>query len=311
MKNSAVPVSAAPLGDGAVAELRHLWLAHGILLFRGLDWIPAQQIAFTRHFGALHVMPSLASDVPINLRDHPEVMVVANVSQDGARIGLRRAGWGWHSDGEDKAVPNMGSLLHALIVAPEGGDTSFANTGKAYRSLPQATRDRIDGRRCRVSRAEMHAVNYPNLPPLSEREKRDRPDIWHPLIRTHLETGRNSLYIGRWAVEIEGIPGDEGKALIQELCAFATQPQFVYTHRWKVGDAILWDNRCTQHRAMPFDDGEYDRYMLRTTLEGDVPYFASAHGEVIESVAALDGGYLDSPYTPRETSPASGFPKSG
>jgi len=87
-------------------------------------------------------------------------------------------------------------------------------------------------------------------------------------------------------VEIEGIARDEGKALLRDLIAHAVQPEFVYTHRWTVGDAILWDNRCVQHRAMPFDDDKYERHMHRTTLEGDIPYFVSAAGERIESAAA-------------------------
>ncbi len=272
------------LDDGDVAELRRLWLAHCILLFRGVDWTPEQHIAFTLQFGALYTMPGIASKTSTNLSGHPEIMVVSNIKRAGKPIGLRRAGWGWHSDGEDKMVPNMGSLLHALKVPPQGGDTGFANTYKAYEALSPAIRKRIDGRRCRFSRTERHAVNYPNLPPLTDQEKRGRPDVWHPITRTHPETGRTALYVGRWAVEIEGIPKDEGRALIQELTAHAVKPEFTYTHRWKSGDAILWDNRCTQHRAMPFDDDTYERHMQRTTLDGDTPYFVTARGERMESV---------------------------
>ncbi len=274
---------AGPIDDVTIGELRRLWLAHNILLFRGVDWTPDRHVRFTRRFGPLHIMPTLASDTPINLAEHPEVMVVSNIAHGAAKAGLRRAGWGWHSDGEDKALPNMGSLLHALKIPPEGGDTAFANTYKAYEALPQATRDRIDGRRCRFSRVEKHIINYPNLAPLTEQEKQDRPDVWHPAVRTHPETGRKALYIGRWAVEIEGVAGDEGRALIEELCAFTVRPEFVHTHSWKVGDAILWDNRCTQHRALPFDDSRYERDMRRTTLEGDAPYYVSETGQVITS----------------------------
>jgi alpha-ketoglutarate-dependent taurine dioxygenase len=274
------------IDEAGIAELRRLWLKHCILLFRGVDWTPARQVAFTRRFGALHIMPGLASEHSTNHPDHPEVMVVSNIKRAGKPIGLKRAGWGWHSDGEDKMLPNMGSLLHALKLPPDTGDTAFANSYKAYDSLPKATRDRIDGRRGRFSRTEMHAINYPEMPALTDRERRDRPDVWHPITRTHPETGRTALYVGRWTVEIEGIARDEGKALLRDLIAHAVQPEFVYTHRWTVGDAILWDNRCVQHRAMPFDDDKYERHMHRTTLEGDIPYFVSAAGERIESAAA-------------------------
>ena len=278
-----------PSGDidhEVVAEIRQAWLDHCILLFRGLSWTPAQHVAFTRRFGRLHIMPRLAATESSNLAEHPEVLVVSNVVKDGKPLGLRRAGWGWHSDGEDKAVPNMGSMLYAVKVPPADGDTGFTNTYKAFEALPRETRERIEGRRCRFSRVDMHPINYPHLPALTEQEKRDRPDVWHPLVRTHPETGRKSLYIGRWSVEIEGMPIDEGKALIAELTDFAVQPRFVYRHRWKAGDAILWDNRCTQHCAIPYDDEKYERHMLRTTLEGDVPYYATVRSEVVTAAAA-------------------------
>ncbi len=274
---------AGPLGEKTIAEIRRFWLQHCILLFRDVSWTTARHVAFTQRFGDLHIMPGIGHDVPTNHPEHPEIMVVSNVKRNGTPIGLRRAGWGWHSDGEDKKLPNMGSLLHALKIPPDRGDTSFANTYAAYEALPQTTRDRIEGRLGRFSRAERHEANYPNLPPLTEQEKRSRPDIWHPITRTHPETGRTALFIGRWAVEIEGIPKDEGDALIAELTAHVVKPEFTYTHRWKKGDAILWDNRCTQHRALPFDDEKYERHMQRTTLEGDTPYFVTASGKRIES----------------------------
>ena len=274
---------AAALDDGTIAAIREAWLAHCILLFRDVRWTPAQHVAFTRRLGDLHIMPGLAHETSTNHPDHPEIMVVSNVKRNGVPIGLRRAGWGWHSDGEDKKVPNMGSLLHALKVPPGCGDTAFANTYKAYEALPPGIRDRIDGRLGRFSRAERHRANYPNLPPLTEAEKAERPDVWHPITRTHPETGRTALFIGRWAVEIDGIPKEEGEALIEDLTAHIVKPEFTYTHRWRTGDAILWDNRCTQHCALPFDDETYERHMQRTTLEGDTPFYEAGNGERIES----------------------------
>lgn len=276
---------ADPLDDETIAEIRQLWLTHCILLFRDVHWTPAQHVAFTRRFGDLHIMPGIGHDVPTNHPEHPEIMVVSNVKRNGTPIGLRRAGWGWHSDGEDKMVPNMGSLLHALKVPPDRGDTSFANTYRAYEALPKSIRDKIDGRLGRFSRAERHSANYPDLPDLTEAEKRARPDVWHPITRTHPETGRTALFIGRWAVEIEGIPKDEGTALIEDLTVHAVKPEFTYTHRWKAGDAMLWDNRCTQHCALPYDDEKYERHMQRTTLEGDTPFFEMASGRRVESTA--------------------------
>jgi alpha-ketoglutarate-dependent taurine dioxygenase len=257
--------------DAQFAEIEAAWFRHSILLFRGLiDVKPADQIAFTRRFGALHIM--VPTDY--NLEGHPEVFVVGNDSEDGKAVGLRRAGLGFHTDGEDKIVPNAGSLLYAMQVPPEGGDTLFADMYAVYESLPDAIRRRIAGRRARFSRIALHHVHYPHLAPFTEAQQRERPDVWHPLARRHPRSGRTAIYIGRWAVDIEGLPGKEGAELIQYLQALAQEPRFVYRHRWRAGDAILWDNRCTQHCATEFDDEKYIRRMHRTTLEGEVPIMA-------------------------------------
>tara|TARA_B100000676_G_scaffold301441_1_gene348631 strand:- start:23 stop:1009 length:987 start_codon:yes stop_codon:yes gene_type:complete len=272
-----------PMDTATAREVREIWLQYGILLFRGVDWTLAQHIAFTESFGELHIMPRLATEVPVNLQQHPEIFVVSNIEKDGKPIGVKRAGWGWHSDGEDKRVPNMASMLYGIKTPEVGGDTGFASTYRAYDALPPKTKERLDGKLARFSRVEMHLVNYPNLPPLTEAEKRDRPDVWHPVVRTHPETQRKCLYIGRWAVEIEGIPGDEGRELIDDLTAHISKPEFTYIHKWRPGDVVFWDNRCTQHCAIPYDDSKEDRYMLRTTLEGDTPFHLAEDGRRVES----------------------------
>ena len=149
--------------DTVIADIRSAWLKYNILLFREVDWTPAQHVTFTRRFGDLHIMPSLANEEPTNHPDHPEIMVVSNVKRNGLPIGLRRAGWGWHSDGEDKQLPNMGSMLHALQVPTGCGDTAFAYTYKAYESLDPGIRLWIEGKLGRFSRIERHNHNYPDL----------------------------------------------------------------------------------------------------------------------------------------------------
>ncbi|MCB1741824.1 MAG: TauD/TfdA family dioxygenase [Gammaproteobacteria bacterium] len=268
--------------DGEVDQadfdaIRDAWLAHCIVLLRDMRFTPEQQIAFTRRFGPMHIMTPHS----LNLAGHPEIFVVSNRMRDGQPVGLKRAGWGWHSDGEDKLLPNAGSLLYALAVAPGAGDTLFANMYGAYEALPARIRQRIEGRRARFSRVDLHLINYPNLAPLTEAEKRARPDVYHPLVREHPLTGRKSLYVGRWATDIEGLSGDEGRELVTWLKTFSVQPRFVYRHRWKAGDAILWDNRCTQHCAVPFDDAHIDRHMHRTTLEGDLPYLGNLRSSLV------------------------------
>ncbi len=267
----------AQVDDADFAKIRQAWLDSCLLLFRGLDMAPAEQVAFSKRFGPLHIMTPLKYNLP----DHQEVFLISNVKQDGKEVGLKRAGWGWHSDGEDKQIPNAGSLLYAMKVPPEGGNTAFANMYKAYDNLPEDIRAKIEGKRGRFSRAELHHVHYPDMPALTEQDKRERPDVWHPLVRNHPETGRKSLYIGRWCVEIEGLEPEEGKELIAWLTDYAVGPDFVYEHKWSVGDALLWDNRCTQHCAMPFDDHIHERHMHRTTLEGDVPFFGDLRSTTV------------------------------
>jgi putative 2-oxoglutarate oxygenase len=261
-----------PIDDVTFAEIEAAWTRYSILLFRDVRMTPEQHIAFTRRFGPLHIMEPLQ----FNLPGHPEIFVTSNVEEGGKPLGMKRAGWGWHSDGEDKAVPNAASFLYALEIPPEGGDTLFADMYGAYAGLPADLRRTIAGRRACFSRVRLHHVHYAHLPALTEEDKAKRPDVWHPIARRHPKSGWTALYIGRWACEIEGMAQAEATELIRCLQEFAVRPEFVYRHRWRVGDAVLWDNRCAQHCATPFDDAKYRRHMNRTTIEGEVPLIATA-----------------------------------
>lgn len=271
------------LDAATMGEIEAAWYRHSILLFRNVEMTPAQHIAFTRRLGPLHIM-----DPPeFNLPGYPEVLVVSNVVKDNKPLGIKRAGWGWHSDGEDKAIPNAGSFLYAMTLPPADGDTLYADTYAAFAALPADVRRTIMGRRACFSRARFHRVYYPDQPPLTEEQKRARPDVWHPIARRHPRSGWTALYIGRWAYKIEGMPDREAEELVRYLQEFATRPEFVYRHKWRVGDAVLWDNRCAQHCATPFDDTTYERHMQRTTLEGDVPIMAETPVLRPERAAAL------------------------
>jgi taurine dioxygenase len=269
------------VSDGDFRGIQDAWIKHSILLFRDLQLTPADHVAFTRRLGELHVMKPLK----FNLEGFPEVFVVSNASKqdpskpvstdDGAGdAGLKRAGEGFHTDGEDKRIPNAGSFLYARRVPPERGDTLFVDMYAVYQALPPSVQHAIAGRRVRYSRIDLHSTHYPLMDPLTDDEKRDRPDVYHPLTRKHPVSGRTSLYIGRWARDVEGVDAQEGRALIRYLQTFAQQARFIHTHKWLPGDAVLWDNRCTQHCATGFDDAKYVRTMYRTTLEGDVPIMA-------------------------------------
>lgn len=259
-----------PLADETVAGIRKIWLDHNIILFRGQDLSPEQQIAFSRHFGEIELHTLSAHHMP----GYPEVFINSNIVRDGKPIGAQKSGRTWHSDSQFLEIPSSATILHAREAPDEAGDTLYANMYAAYEALPEATRRRITGLHGVYSRVKSWAIDYPHRQPLTVGQQAALPDVTHPIVRSHPETGRKALYIGNLSelVRIVELPEEEGWALAQELHAFATEPRFVYAHHWAVGDVIVWDNRCTMHRATPFDEDRYRRLMHRTTIQGDRPF---------------------------------------
>jgi alpha-ketoglutarate-dependent 2,4-dichlorophenoxyacetate dioxygenase len=157
-------------------------------------------------------------------------------------------------------------------VPPSGGDTYFADTRATYDALPQAMKQKLDGLVAEHSIWHSRGQRGGYVP--TDEERAARPPAHHPLVRRHSGSGRNALFIASHASHIIGWPLDEGRALLDELLAFATQPRFVYGHKWRIGDLVIWDNRCTMHRASPFESNDYKREMRRTTIvdtRGDAP----------------------------------------
>jgi taurine dioxygenase len=258
-----------PVGDEDFARLRKALNEHSLLLFRGQDIKEAQHVAFSRRFGTLlgHVLTQFLK------KEHPEVYVLSNVREKGQPIGNHKEGWNWHSDLSYKSEPSLGALLYALEVPPVEGDTWFASMHAAWDALDQDTRRKIRPLRATHSYANYYGKAFADRTPLSEQQKADVPDVSHPLVRTHPETGRLSLYVGQDVVKcIEGLPADEGADLLERLNEHATQERFAYRHNWRAGDLLVWDNRSTMHRATPYDDVAYRRVMHRTTVAGDRPF---------------------------------------
>ncbi len=266
---------ARPVAEVDFERIRAAFLEHGLILFRDQTKMSvAQQLGFSKRFGRLET--DLKAET--TLEGHPEILVLTNLKVNGIEIGTPLGGRFWHSDLYFERIPAAVSLLHAIVVPDaEGddvGDTVFANMTLAYEALPSTHKERIGGLRNQASRVKSWPINYPDRPPLSPEQVAAYPDVIHPLVRTHPETGRKSLFIGDISAgTIEGLPVNEGDELLRELRDFATQPRFVYRHHWRVGDAILWDNRCTIHAATAFDGERYQRHMHRTTIMDDVvPY---------------------------------------
>ena len=258
-----------PIDRETFEDIYRLWLEHNIILFRGQDLTAEQQISFSRRFGEIELHTLSAYHMP----GYPEIFVNSNVVKDGKPIGAQKSGYAWHSDSQFLKTPSSGTILHAREVPDEDGDTLYANMYAAFEALPASTKERITGLRGRYSRAKSWAIDYPHREPLTEAQKAALAEVDHPIVRTHPETGRTALYIGSLSelVKIVGLSAEESQSLSEELFEFATQPRFVYTHHWLGGDVIVWDNRCTMHKATPFDESRYRRLMHRTTIRGDAP----------------------------------------
>lgn len=260
-----------PLDDDSFAQIHRAWLDNCVIVLRDQELPPEQHIAFSRRFGPLtkHVFDQFL------LPGHPEIIRISNKkSESGDNIGLADAGRYWHSDLSYAQYPSKGSMLYALEIPPEGegGDTLFANMYKAYDALPQDLKDAVEGKRA-VFIAGRNNAQRPFKKLLSQAQRDKTPATAHPIVRTHPETGRKLIFANpQHSVAIEGM--DEGKSaeILAALFEHSTQPDFVYSHVWRVGDLTFWDNRCVQHIAdhTRLDDPSYIRHMHRTTIQGEI-----------------------------------------
>ena len=272
----AVGVNAADdLSDATIAELNDGWLRYKILLFRDQDLTVERQKAFTRRFGELMKLPPPTKP---KIPEHPEISVFSNIKVDGKNIGGRpdRAfGDNWHSDASFMGVPAGGSFFYAKEVPEEGGDdTWYANMTRAYEALTDEKKSKLEGLRWNYSHVTTLQLHNPKLPPFTEENKRALPDVSHPFVHTHPETGERALFIGildTREASVDGMSKQEGIDFLDELRTFATQPQFIYAHQWTPGEAILWDNRCTMHRGSNFPDTNGRRLCYRVTTLGIAP----------------------------------------
>jgi alpha-ketoglutarate-dependent taurine dioxygenase len=249
-----------PLSAAARDHVYGTLLDHQFLVFRGQSLTREQQYAFTARFGEVEAhgggRPGKRLDV---------AHVTANLDAEGNPSDrfAKGANYRWHTDKPYYAVPPALTTLYAVELPPEGGDTEFANCALAYDALPEATKQRIAGLRIVFQWEHGRRPGY---------YANELPPVDHPLVRSHPGTGRKALYLGNHATGITGLPGTEGKALLDELLAHATQPRFTYAHRWRVGDLVMWDNRCLLHRAVAnYEMAKYPRVMHRNVVKGTVP----------------------------------------
>ena len=256
-----------PIDDATFAAIHDAFLRYLLVCFPGQRLDQTRHVAFSRRFGDLqvHVLDQYRSPT------HPEIYVLSNVTKAGETTGKHpdKGTLVWHSDLSFQARPALATLLYGIEVPKVGGDTLFANMYAAYDALPETTKVRIATRRA------IHDLNVSRQragePPLTEKQRQEAPPVEHPLVRTHPDSGRKCLYLSDHAVRVVGMDEKEGAALLQELMEHATRPEFVYTHRWKQGELVMWDNRCTMHKATGYDAKDERRVMNRTVVKGDVP----------------------------------------
>ncbi len=257
-----------PLGDNVFATIERAYDEYGVIFFRDQHISPPQQVAFTRRFGEIEYnIFSERWSVP----GSPEIVVVSNITEDGKPIGIKRAGENWHSDMCYTARPPRGTLLFALeIPSLHGltlGDTEFASAAAAYDALPDALRQRIDGRKAIFDFAARRRA----FPPSASEIERN-PPVRHPVVRTHPRTGRKCLYAMRDdCTGMEGLEQEDADSLIAALADHIVKPCHIYRHQWRAGDVLMWDNCTVQHRAIQDYDMPQRRLMHRTTMGGAVP----------------------------------------
>jgi taurine dioxygenase len=262
------------LSPESFEEIRSAFHAHKVIAIRDQDVTPAAQIAFSRRFGALEDQ----LNAHYTVEGYPEVLVLSNDVRGGKPVGLVDGGDFWHSDSSHREFPSMATMLFAVKNPSTGGDTEFADMVAAYDALTDTMKRRIAQLRGihAVSKLKNRRVQVsprrPDGKDFYERQKSLPDQIW-PLIRTHPATGRKALYLSpRFTIGIEGINEAEADEILDTLFAHQTRDEFVYRHKWKNGDLVMWDNRCVIHRATGGFSFPDVRTMHRTVLAGDKPF---------------------------------------
>jgi taurine dioxygenase len=256
-------VDVKTLDDAGFAPIYQAWLDHNVMVVTGQELTIPEFLRYSRRFGHITPHPSKSTRHP----EYPDITLlgVNKFKPDGQlnQSIYRRGAEGWHTDGAYDPVPFKATQLYALAIPDTGGDTLFASGYAAYEALPPRLKTRLDGvngKFCYGGSRENKALLNP--------EDRDKPPAIHPIIRAHTETGRKSLYFDPGKIlSIEGADNAESDDLIAELATYMVQPDGQYRHKWQVGDIVIWDNRCSYHRAAGDYPPEQDRIHWRVSIQ--------------------------------------------
>jgi taurine dioxygenase len=258
------------LDDALFAVLDEALLQNQMLAIRDQQLTPEAFVAFARRFGPidLHVLDRYW------MPGCPEIYIISNIVEDGRPIGNPREGFGWHTDLNYFANPTAVTLLYAVEVPPERGDTLFADTALAFAALPPTRQAALRPLRAEHSYRRLHE-SRPWLPPMTEAQIARTPDVAHPLVRRHPRIDREGLYLcDRSNVRLLMADESEAAHLHEELLAHMVGPEFVEAHHWRAGDLVLWDNRTLMHTATEYDRERHRRHVWRTSVRGEVPLAA-------------------------------------
>jgi taurine dioxygenase len=255
------------LNEFQFVALKRAWHGHQVILVRGQTLSDQDLIAFSRRFGELDWAPVQETGRRF-VEGLPEIYIVSNVTVDGQPIGSLGAGEAvWHTDMSYLDVPPMASMLFALEVPQSGGNTSFCSMYAIYDALPGALKRRIANLKIKHD-GTYNSGGYLRQGVTATDDPRTSPGAAHPLVCTHPDTGRRMLYLGRRRnAYLMGLELADSEALLDELWSYVERPEFAWEHVWRVGDLVLWDNRCTMHRRDPFD-ASARRIMHRTQIKG-------------------------------------------
>lgn len=263
-----------PFTPESFAPIQAAMDEHAAVVIKGPTLTQEQQIAFAQNFGTLEGDSILKTDR--KMRIAPQLADISNLDEankvfdhkDRRRM-FNLGNQLWHTDSSFKRIPAKYSGLHAHSVTPEGGETQIADTRAAYDALPRKVKDQIEDlvseHSIFCSRQKLGFTDF------TEEERAALPPVHRPLVRKHPASGRKAIYVASHSSHILGMEIPDGKMLLRELIEHCTQREFVYTHKWEVGDLLIWDNRCTLHRGRPFDEAAYRRDMRRATVMDDDP----------------------------------------
>jgi taurine dioxygenase len=263
-----------PMDEATFVRVADAWAQHLVLRFSGQRLSDEQLMAFSKRFGELDHVPIASSgldrmDSDVDDKAREWVAVISSIKKEGKAVGgLGSYELVWHTDMSYNDLPPRASLLYALEVPPDGGNTGYLNMYAAYETLPERLKRAVEGKTCihdssRNSAGELRQGFQRTV------DVRHTPGAVHPLVRLHPVTKRKALFLGRRpGAYIHGLPVGESEKLLDEIWAHATQPQFAWYQKWRIGDLVLWDNRCVMHRRDAFDES-LRRLMHRTQIVGE------------------------------------------